>query len=115
MTISSENNLTLDHVRHLAEWLSRENLYLHAFDRSLNRIYAAEWDDMLSGFNTTLQRVGRLNLGGNHLPALLNIPALQELQRQKVAFLSTSTSFSSNVWMEVWKANAGDFNRDAYR
>lgn len=110
----SENNLTLDHVRYLASWLCKEDLYRYALDLSLNRIYAAEWDDILPSIRKLLPHVERLHLGGNYLPALHNIPALQELQRRKVAFLGPRHSFNSNVWIEAWKSNARNFNRDAY-
>jgi len=104
-----ENNLKLDQVKYLADWLSKNNLHLYALDLSLNRIYAAEWDDILPSIKSLLSRVQRLHLGGNYLPAL------QDLQRKKVAFLAPKHSFSSNVWIEGWKTNARDFNRDAYR
>ena len=106
----SENNLTVAHIRYLADWLSQNDIYL-----SLNRIYADEWEEILPSIQNLLSRVPRLHLGGNYLPPLYNIPALQDLQRKKVAFLSPKHSFSSNVWIEGWKTNARDFYRDASR
>ncbi len=107
----SENNFTLDHVKDLADWLSNKGVHLYALDLSLNRIYAARWEDILPSINSLLEHVKLLHLGGNYLPALQNIPPLQDLQRRKVAFLAPNHSFSSNAWVEAWKTNARLFSR----
>ena len=111
----SENNLTTSHVQYLAEWLSEKKLQLYALDLSLNRIYAADWVDILPSIRKILLHVERLHLGGNYLPALQETPALKELQQRKVAFIAAKHSYSSNAWIQGWKTNARAFLRDAYR
>lgn len=81
-------------------------MHVCAWDLSLNRIYSATWADVLPSIDLLLKHVELLHLGGNSLPALQNIPALQRLQKRKVAFIAQNHSFSSNVWVEGWKSNA---------
>lgn len=107
----SENNLTLEHVKYLTDWLSEENVYLYALDLSLNRIYGADWMEILPSIKKALLHVQRLHLGGNPLPALQKSPALEDLQHQKVAFLAPKHSLSGNDWVQAWNTNARDFNR----
>lgn len=112
----SENNLTTEHLKYFAQWLSNKDMQLYALDLSLNRIYSATWADVLPGIDLLLKHVELLHLGGNYLPALQNIPALQSLRKRKVAFLHQNhNSFSSDVWLEGWKANAKLFSQEAYR
>lgn len=110
----SENNFTLEHLQYFAIWLEEKQLHLYALDLSLNRIYSDTWEDILPSINTLLGQVELLHLGGNYLPALQNIPILQTLQKNKVAFLAPDHSFSSNVWIEGWKQNAQLFSQEAY-
>lgn len=110
----SEINFTVDHFEYLAKWLSDQGMHLYALDLSLNRIYSATWEDILPGINISLDCVELLNLGGNYLPALQNVPVLQTLQKRKVAFIAPNHSFSSNTWIEGWRQNAQLFSREAY-
>ena len=110
----SENNFTLHHLKYFANWLSDRGLLLYALDLSLNRIYSPTWEAILPSLTTLLRHVELLNLGGNYLPALQNIPSLQDLQKRKVAFLAPNHSFSSGAWIEGWKRNAQLFSREAY-
>ncbi len=96
----AENSFALQHLQCFAEWLSKQGMHLYALDLSLNRIYADVWEDILPSIHTLLQHVELLNLGGNHLPALLNIPTLQDVQRRKVAFIAPDHSFSRGPWLE---------------
>ena len=109
----AENNFALEHLQCFAEWLSEKGMHLHALDLSLNRIYADVWEDILPSIHTLLQHVELLNLGGNYLPALLNIPTLQDFQRRKVAFSAPDHSFSNGPWIGGWKKNALLFYREA--
>lgn len=111
----SENNFTTEHLKYFAQWLSDNDMHLYALDLSLNRIYSATWADVLPSIDLLLKHVELLHLGGNYLPALQNIPALQSLHKRKVAFLAQNHSFSSNVWVEGWKSNAQLFSQEAYR
>lgn len=54
------------------------------------------------------------NLGGNHLPALLNIYILQDIQRRKVAYIAPDHSFTRGPWIEGWRKNDQLFYREAY-
>ena len=99
----SENNFTTEHLRYFAQWLSDNDMHLYALDLSLNRIYSASWADVLPSIDLLWKHVELLHLGGNYLPALHNIPALQRLQKRKVAFLAQNHSFSSGVWVKVGK------------
>ena len=81
---------------------------------SLNRIYAATWEEILPSILTLLQQVELLSLGSNHVPALKNTPALQTLQNRGVVFLSGLHNFTWGPWIEGWKRNAQMFSREAY-
>ena len=89
-------------------------MHLYALDLSLNRIYADVWEDILPSIHTLLQHVELLNLGGNYLPALLNIPTLQDLPIRKVAFIAPDHSVSKGPWIEGWKRNAHLFYQEVY-
>ena len=109
----SENNFTTEHLKYFAQWLLNNDMHFYALDLSLNRIYSANWADVLQSIDLLLKHVELLHLGGNSLPALQNIPALQRLQKRKVAFIAQNHSFSSNVWVEGWKSNAQLFMQEA--
>lgn len=87
-------------------------MYLYALDLSLNRIYAADWVEILPSIKNTSLHVQRLHLGGNPLPALRKSPALED---RKVAFLAPKHSLFGNDWVQAWNTNARDFNRLAYK
>ncbi len=110
----SENNFALEHLQCFAEWLSEKGMHLYALDLSLNRIYSDVWEDILPSITNLLQHVELLHLGGNYLPALQNIPTLQDVQKRKVAFLAPDHSFSSSAWIDGWKRNAQLFSWEAY-
>ncbi len=111
----SEKNFRTEHLKYYAQWLSDNDMHLLALDLLLNRIYSATWADVLPSIHLLLEHVELLHLGGSYLLALQNIPALQSLQKRKVAFLAQNHSFSRNVWVEGWKSNAQLFMQEAYR
>lgn len=111
----SENNFTTEHLKCFARWLSDKDMLLYALDLSLNRIYSATWEEILPSIDLLLKHVELLHLGGNSLPALKKVPALESLQKRKVAFIPQNHSTGCNVWVEGWKSNARLFSQEAYQ
>lgn len=68
-------------------------MQLYALDLPLNRVYSATWADVMPSIDLLLKHVELLHLEGNSLPALHNMPALQNLQRRKVAFIPSKSQW----------------------
>ena len=111
----SSNNLSLDHLTQLSDWLQGSSLELYALDLSMNRIFCNDWAPILALVEKLLQHTKLLILGGNYLPVLMETAELKNCQdTRRVSLALPMSGGPVSPWMREWSSIAMDFDCQAY-
>ena len=113
----ADNNLTFEHVQHIADKLSQPKgtFRLYALDLCFNRIYIPNWKTFLPLVKQLANCIEYLEIGGNYLPAIKETDAeLHDLVFEKVSLAAPSTVTTGNDWVDTWSRRAATFRFEAY-
>lgn len=111
----SRNNLTLEHLQQITEWLESNSLQLYALDLTFNSILSPTWKPILEIVRRLCNRVQLVDLGGNCLPDLEDTAELKEVQQTRRVSLEVPILCGSvNDWQREWSDIASEFLHKAY-
>ena len=113
----ADNNLTLAHVQHIADWLSqrKRHVRLHALDLCFNRVLVTDWKTFLPLVKQLSDSVTFMEFGGNYLPAILQADAeLHHAVFETVCLAPPSSCLTGDDWVDTWSQRARTFRLEAY-